>query len=198
VPDLERLRADPAGAMANMQPISLFYTHHKPPAYCVDIQNGFGYPSYAAMGQVIGYRSLKMAQATWPMSLSAMAVPLVALGTNSSPALQTVGAIAAAGGTFFAIKPWFRALAKEFPANDLAAHGREVAGAAHAPADAAGGVPHDNNGPDLEAGRELMAEQDAGEPVPAIVDTAPRDNNEPDLEAGDYVPDPTVHGNPPA
>jgi hypothetical protein len=142
VPDLERLRRDPAGALADRQPISLFYSHHKPRTFGVDIRAGFGYKSYADMGQVMGYRMLKMGQATWPLSLAMIAVPAVALGTDSSIALQFVGAVSAAGGTYFAMTPWFKALVKEFPAND----------AAHKPAPAAAAaIAPPGPGPDLEA-----------------------------------------------
>ncbi len=130
VPDIALLthpdREVRAGAMdpETWKTVPLFFTHHKPGSFidgvCADVRAGMGFASWGDLGGVLTYRMGKMAQASWGMSLATLVPKLVSKGTDSVPGLQTVAAVTAAAGTYVAIRPWFAALAHEFPANDTA------------------------------------------------------------------------------
>ena len=161
VPDIDSLNsedlAERAGAMNpnTWKTVPLFFTHHKTGSFidgiCADVGAGLGFASWGDLGGVLTYRMGKMAQASWGMSLATLVPKLVSKGTDSVPGLQTVAAVSAAAGTYVAIRPWFAALAKEFPANDKAHRLGRAAPSVAAPeqgvAAGAGAVPPD----DLEA-----------------------------------------------
>ncbi len=145
--------------------VPLFFTHHKPGSFiggiCADVSAGMGFASWADLGGVLTYRMGKMAQASWGLSLAPLAPKLVSMGTNSVPWLQFVGAVTAGAGTYVAIRPWFAALAKEFPANDRA-HRPVLADApAAAPAQAAAAGAGVEPPDDLEANWALEPQPNA-------------------------------------
>lgn len=100
--------------------VPLFYSHQKPMAFAADVSAGFGFASYADMGQVVGYRMAKMARASFTMSAALIVPKLVSLATNEIPVLNPIAAVSAGMGTVLAIPPWFNSLIHQFPANDQA------------------------------------------------------------------------------
>ena len=130
VPDIalltDELDSVRAGAMDpnTWKTVPLFFTHHKPGSFiggiCADVGAGLGFASWGDLGGVLTYRMAKMGQASWGMSLATLVPKLVSKGTDSVLGLHTVAAVSAVAGTYVAIRPWFAALAKEFPANDKA------------------------------------------------------------------------------